>query len=41
MHLLTTVLKWSEESCQVFIAEFQDALRDHRNHAYYDVYVAA
>lgn len=37
LYLLTSVLGWSVESCQVFIAEFRTALNDRRNHAYYHV----
>lgn len=37
LHLLINVLGWPIESCQVFIAQFREALKDRRNHAYYHV----
>lgn len=39
LYLLTAVLGWPMESCQVFIAKFRDALLDRKNHAYYNIAV--
>ncbi|KAH6669701.1 putative SAM dependent methyltransferase [Plectosphaerella plurivora] len=37
LYLLTQVLKWSYEEAQVFIAEMRRALRNKRNHPYYEL----
>lgn len=34
LYLLTQVLGWPLEACQVYIAKFRAALLDRRNHAY-------
>ncbi|KAN0096395.1 S-adenosyl-L-methionine-dependent methyltransferase [Hyaloscypha variabilis] len=37
--ILTTILKWSYEEIQVFIAQMRSALLRRANHSYYEVYV--